>query len=167
MANFRSQEQKDCLVRVVQADPSPLLIVLPIGAEKSILFLPPSSLLQARVTAVIVPYVALKSDLVARAKAARQPYVLFTPAFREAVPLVFASAERQQENGGLLHYLQLMAEQGQLQRIVIDECHVESGEGLRAKDQLSTFNALLQSKCPMFWRLDDIWGTWPMQLQWF
>ncbi|KAF8430098.1 hypothetical protein EV426DRAFT_579780 [Tirmania nivea] len=37
----------------------------------------------------------------------------------------------------------------------------QSGEGVRAEDQVPTFNALLESKCPMFWRLDAIWGTRP------
>ncbi|KAF8414475.1 hypothetical protein EV426DRAFT_712716 [Tirmania nivea] len=108
--NFRSQEQKDCLVRVVKADPAPLLIVLPTGAGKSILFLTPASLPQALVTVVIVPYVALKADLVAKAQASRQYYTLFTPKLQEPVPLVFASAEHLKENGGLLHYLRLMTE---------------------------------------------------------
>ncbi|KAF8424368.1 hypothetical protein EV426DRAFT_574030 [Tirmania nivea] len=37
----------------------------------------------------------------------------------------------------------------------------QSGSGVRAEDQVSSFNALLESKCPLFWRLDDIWGTRP------
>lgn len=125
-ANFRSKEQRDCLVRVVQTKSSPraLLIILPTGAGKSLLFLAPCSLPQARVTVVIVPYVALKEDLIAKAKAARLHYAIFTPSLQEAVPLVFASAEHLLDKGGLLHYLRLMSERGQLHRIVVDECHV-------------------------------------------
>lgn len=37
----------------------------------------------------------------------------------------------------------------------------QSGSGVRAEDQVSSFNALLESKCPLFWRLDDIWGSRP------
>lgn len=58
-----------------------------------------ASLPQARVTVVIVPYVALKADLVAKAQASRQHYTLFTPKLLEPVPLVFASAEHLKENG--------------------------------------------------------------------
>jgi len=32
----------------------------------------------------------------------------------------------------------------------------QSGEGVRSED-----NALLESKCPLFWRLGGIWGTRP------
>ncbi|RPB18712.1 hypothetical protein L211DRAFT_692041 [Terfezia boudieri ATCC MYA-4762] len=32
----------------------------------------------------------------------------------------------------------------------------QSGEGLRSEDNAPTFNALLESKCPLFWRLDEI-----------
>jgi hypothetical protein len=32
----------------------------------------------------------------------------------------------------------------------------QSGEGVRAEDNAPTFNALLESKCPLFWRLDEI-----------
>ncbi|KAF8421680.1 hypothetical protein EV426DRAFT_608723 [Tirmania nivea] len=37
----------------------------------------------------------------------------------------------------------------------------QSGSGVRAEDQVSSFNVLLESKCPLFWRLDEIWGTRP------
>jgi len=97
---------------------------LPTGAGKSLLFLVPASLPGARVTVVIVPYVALKDDLVAKAQAASLHSALFTTSLQEPVPLIFASVEHMLENGGLLHYLRLMSERGQLEHIVIDECHV-------------------------------------------
>ena len=37
----------------------------------------------------------------------------------------------------------------------------QSGSGVRAEDQVPSFNALLESKCLLFWRLDEIWGTRP------
>jgi len=37
----------------------------------------------------------------------------------------------------------------------------QSGGGVRAEDNAPTFNALLETKCPLFWRLDEIWGTRP------
>ena len=35
----------------------------------------------------------------------------------------------------------------------------QSGSGVQPEDNAPTFNALLESKCPFFWRLDGIWGT--------
>jgi len=35
----------------------------------------------------------------------------------------------------------------------------QSGAGVRAADYAPTFNAILESKCQLFWRLDEIWGT--------
>ena len=73
---------------------------------------------------VIDPYVTLKDDLMAIAQAASLHSVLFTTSLQEPVPLVLPSAAHMLENGWLLHYLRLMSERGQLECIVIDECHV-------------------------------------------
>ena len=37
----------------------------------------------------------------------------------------------------------------------------QSGSGVREEDYAPTFNALLGSKCPLFWRLYQIWCTRP------
>ena len=37
----------------------------------------------------------------------------------------------------------------------------QSGLGVRAEDNQASFNALLESKCPLFWRLDEMWGSRP------
>lgn len=37
----------------------------------------------------------------------------------------------------------------------------QSGSGLRAEDNPPTLNALLESKCPLFWKLEGIWGGHP------
>ena len=35
----------------------------------------------------------------------------------------------------------------------------QSGSGVRREDNASTFDTLLETKCPLFWRLDGIWGS--------
>ena len=35
----------------------------------------------------------------------------------------------------------------------------QSGSGIRADDHASMLNAFLELKCPLFWGLDEIWGT--------
>jgi superfamily II DNA helicase RecQ len=97
-------------------------MVLPTGAGKSLLFMAPAALPLARVTVVIVPYVALSANLEAKAKAAGVAYTSYKPGFRAVVPLVFASVE--QLSFDLPQYLRSMHEANQLQRIVVDEAHV-------------------------------------------
>ena len=148
-AQFRSSFQEECLVEVIQAKPSVILVVLPTGAGKSMLFLAPAALPDARVTVVIAPYAALKANLFAKAHESGIRCAMFTPKLEEAVPLVFASAEHLTVNGGLMHYLRVMTEKGQLQRIVVDECHVVLTEMEYRGTALGRYQRLADFQCQL------------------
>ena len=147
-AHFKTKMQEEALTEVVQANPGPLLMVLPTGAGKSLLFMAPAALPLALVTVVIVPYVALRANLEAKAKAAGVAYASFKSGFRAVVPLVFASVE--QLSYDLPHYLRAMHETSQLQRIVVDEAHVMLTEwgfrdkGLKQLKRVADFCATCQ-----------------------
>jgi superfamily II DNA helicase RecQ len=62
---FRSPEQAEALIAVVRKE-GPIVVVLPTGGGKSLLFMLPSLLLLAHITIVVTPFVALQHDLVQR-----------------------------------------------------------------------------------------------------
>ena len=63
--SFRSEEQREALFAIVNAEQrTPLVVVLPTGGGKSLLFMAPACLEDAGVTIIIVPYRALINNLV-------------------------------------------------------------------------------------------------------
>jgi superfamily II DNA helicase RecQ len=63
--SFRSVEQEQALHAVLEKQ-TPLIIVLPTGGGKSLLFTLPACVEETGVTVVVVPYRALIEDLVRR-----------------------------------------------------------------------------------------------------
>jgi superfamily II DNA helicase RecQ len=61
-ATFKSDGQKDALIRVLRKKKN-LLIILPPRLGKSLMFMAPAVLPQARTTVVIIPYKALINDI--------------------------------------------------------------------------------------------------------
>jgi superfamily II DNA or RNA helicase len=54
---FRSEEQREALYTIVSGNQTtPLVVVLPIGGGKSLLFMAPACLIDPGVTIVVVPY---------------------------------------------------------------------------------------------------------------
>ena len=62
---FRSMEQEQALYAVLDKT-TPLVVVLPTGGGKSLLFTLPACIEETRVTGVVVPYWALIENLVSR-----------------------------------------------------------------------------------------------------
>ncbi|KAH6984192.1 P-loop containing nucleoside triphosphate hydrolase protein [Ilyonectria sp. MPI-CAGE-AT-0026] len=68
-ADFRSAEQKEAIQRAA-AKQTPLVAILPTGAGKSLVFMVPALLIGAGMTIVVVPFRALKAQLVSRCREA-------------------------------------------------------------------------------------------------
>ncbi|TLD04190.1 hypothetical protein E2P81_ATG10544, partial [Venturia nashicola] len=78
--SFRSEEQKAALQTIVSGEQRiPLVIVLPTGGGKSLLFTAPACLDDPGVTIVVVPYRALLDNLVATAKRAKIDCIEYRP----------------------------------------------------------------------------------------
>lgn len=78
--SFRSEEQGEALRTIVSGEQTtPLVVVLPTGGGKSLLFMAPACLDDPGVTIVVVPYRALLDNLVATAKKARIDYIEYRP----------------------------------------------------------------------------------------
>jgi superfamily II DNA helicase RecQ len=122
-ACFRSQEQEDAL-QAVCSGVSPLVVILPPGAGKSLLFQLPASLPDAGTTIVVLPFQALSYDLVGRCRSLGLTASLWIRQQQTSTRLVFVSAEAAAMNDDFLTYASTLQADGRLDRIVIDECHV-------------------------------------------
>jgi hypothetical protein len=92
---YRSEEQRQALHAVVSKDNStPLVVVLPTGGGKSLLFMAPACLDDPGITVVVVPYRALLNNLLDKAKQAGIDCVEWTHAEVNPAALVFVSADK-------------------------------------------------------------------------
>jgi superfamily II DNA helicase RecQ len=122
--SFRSDEQKEALEIIVRGEQTtPLVVVLPTGGGKTLLFTAPACLDDPGVTIVIVPYRALLDNLLATAKRANINHIEYAPGERNPAALVFVSADIA-GSSEFLSYAQLLSVKGVLRRVFVDECHL-------------------------------------------
>jgi superfamily II DNA helicase RecQ len=124
--SFRSIEQEQAL-HVVLGKQSPLVVVLPTGGGKSLLFMLPACIEETGVTVVIVPYRAPIEDLVKRIQGCGIDCIEWKHGENNPAAVVVVSADVVgdiRSNGNFLGYAQPLKAKGLLQRIVVDECHL-------------------------------------------
>jgi superfamily II DNA/RNA helicase len=144
--SFRSETQREALETIVEGGRRPLVVVMPTGGGKSLLFTAPACLDSTGVTIVVVPFRALINDLVEKAKKAGIDSVEWRPGEVNPATIVFASADLV-DGTNLLGYAQQLLDSGRLRRIFIDECHLIFKENhWRAK--LARLSCLRGVDCP-------------------
>ena len=72
---------------------TPLVVMLPTGGEKSLLFMVPACLDDPSVTIVVVPYRALVNNLVSTATKVWIDYIEYKPGEQNPAALVFVSID--------------------------------------------------------------------------
>lgn len=146
-ATFRSV-QKDAIEAVVGGE-SPVVAVMPTGAGKSMLFMLPAWAEQGGTTIVVVPLIALRGDMKRRCEKlgiscaawdSRRPpdaaaVVLVTP--ESAVTEAFAT------------FVNRLRATRQLDRIVIDECHVVLNQRYTFRKQMQQLGKLVAAETQM------------------
>ena len=123
---FRSIEQERALYAVLDKQ-TPLVVVLPTGGGKSLLFTLPACIEERGVTVVVVPYRALIEDLVGRIRDCGVDCMEWKHGESNPASVVVVSADIAGDitsNGNFLGYARLLKGKGLLQRIVVDECHL-------------------------------------------
>jgi superfamily II DNA helicase RecQ len=106
---------------------TPLIIILPTGRRKSLLFTLPAYIKGAGVTVVIMPYRALIKDLVSRIYKYSVDCIEWKHSESNPASIVIVSADVAGDvtsNGNFLGYAQLLKGKELLQRIILDECHL-------------------------------------------
>ncbi len=155
-AGWRMEEQREGMRRIMAMRAGEVLVVvLPTGGGKSILFmLPAVPLMNAGVSIVVVPFVALMDDLAARAQAFGLDCLRWVPSDQagrdgaaRVARLVVVSAD--QANGAeFVSYASRLRAQGLLRRIFVDEGHtIIMDAGYRAR--LAELRGLYRYDCPV------------------
>jgi RecQ family ATP-dependent DNA helicase len=146
-AKFRSVQQQ--AMESIRAGASPVVTVMPTGEGKSILFMLPAWVEPGGTTVVVVPLIALRSDMKKRCDKfgivcaewgrTQQPdgaaIVLVTP--ESAVSKEFGT------------YLNRMRTMRRLDRIVIDECHIILNDGLDFRKYMQRLGQLMTAETQM------------------
>ena len=120
--SFKSLEQEQSLHAVI-AGQTPLVVVLPTGGGKSLLYMVPACFEDPGVTIVVVPYRALIADTVDRVRKAGVDCLEWTASEVNPAAVVVVSADRV-GSGHFLDYASLLSGQKLLRRVVVDECHL-------------------------------------------
>ncbi|KAK5111071.1 hypothetical protein LTR85_012290 [Meristemomyces frigidus] len=142
---FRSQEQEDAM-KAIMADETPLVVVLPTGGGKSLLFMAPACMKDPGVTIVVVPFRALINDLKARLKAADIAHLEWKHGEVNPASIVVVSADIA-GSWGFLTYASLLDQKGLLRRVVIDECHLTYTSS-HYRPKLTQLKTLRTLSCP-------------------
>ncbi|KAK4986088.1 hypothetical protein LTR66_007979 [Elasticomyces elasticus] len=120
--SFRSKEQSVAM-KAILAGETPLIIVLPTGGGKTLLFTAPACLEDPGVTVVVVPFRALINDLKDRLKKARIEHLEWRNGEVNSAAVVIVSADFA-GSWGFLTYASLLDQKGLLRRVVVDECYL-------------------------------------------
>jgi superfamily II DNA helicase RecQ len=91
---FRSEEQREALYMIVSGNQTtPLVVVLPTGEGKSLLFIAPAYLIDPGVTIVVVLYRVLLDNLLKTVKDAGIDCIEYRPREQNPAMLVFVSTD--------------------------------------------------------------------------
>lgn len=121
--SFRSEEQQEAM-RAIAHGETPLVVVLPTGGGKSLLFIAPACMERdAGITIVVVPYRQLTNEVVKRAKSLRIDCEEWRYDMTDPSTLMVVSADML-INHRFLDFAARMRSKGILRRVFLDECHL-------------------------------------------
>ena len=120
-ARFRGSQE--AVIRAVVQGKTPILAIMATGAGKSMAFLLPAVAVADGVTVVIVPLIALREDIRRRCETLGIPYATWDSSRpSESARIVLVTPEAA-EGKAFRTFLGRQRALGQLDRIVVDECH--------------------------------------------
>ena len=144
--SFRSAEQELAMMAILQGK-SPLVVILPTGGGKSLLFMVPACLTDPGVTVVVVPFRALLNDLSDRLEKAGIEHIEWRGGQVNPAAIVLVSADFA-GRWNFLTYASSLDQKGLLRRVVVDECHLTyTASHYRAR--LAQLKNLRFLSCPM------------------
>ena len=118
---FRSQVQEDAVEAVVNGV-SPLFIIQPTGAGKSVSFMIPAMFPEAKTTCIVTPLVALAEDMLRRCKEAEIDCIIYGRVPPRTARIIIVVTESAASSSFTQFMLDIHLK-GRLDRIVFDEIH--------------------------------------------
>ena len=119
---FKSPQQERAMHAILRGQ-TPLVVVLPTGGGKSLLFTVPACMPNPGVTIVVVPFRALIGDMLERIRGAGVECMEWKYEDRSPASIVVVSADIA-GGSSFLTYALTMQGSGLLRRVVVDECHL-------------------------------------------
>jgi superfamily II DNA helicase RecQ len=144
MAEFHGVQE--AALEAITAGESPIVAVMPTGAGKSLLFMLPAFAEQGGTTIVVVPLIVLRSNMKQRCKKLGISCVEWEsccPPDAAAVVLVTPESSVREAFATFLNRLQATR---QLDRIVIDECHVVLNQQYTFRKQMQQLGWLVAAE---------------------
>ena len=122
--NLRIPGQRDGMLAIMGPRPAEqIVIVLGTGSGKSLIFMVGVSVADARTTILILPMVALRVDMLRRFRRLGIQSSIWPDNIKESASVVIVAAETACTYA-FLEYAHRLVSHQQLDRIVIDECHL-------------------------------------------
>lgn len=136
-------------IQAITAGESPVVAVMPTGGGKSLLFMLPAWAEQGGTTVVVVPLIALRGDMKRRCQQLGIPCAAWhgrNPPDAAAIVLVTPESAVSE---GFMTFLNRLRATRQLDRIVIDECHVVLNRSYTFRKQMQRLGTLVAAEAPM------------------
>jgi superfamily II DNA helicase RecQ len=146
-AEFRGVQAE--AIQAIISGESPVVAVMPTGGGKSVLFMLPAWAEQGGTTVVVIPLIALRGDMMRRCKLLGISCAAWEgrrPPDAAAVVLVTPESAVGEEFATFLNRLRAMR---QLDRIVIDECHVVLNRRYTFRKQMQQLGRLVAAETQM------------------
>ncbi|KAI1589201.1 RecQ Superfamily II DNA helicase, partial [Pyrenophora tritici-repentis] len=146
-AKFRGVQE--AAIKAITAGESPVVAVMPTGAGKSLLFMLPAWAEQGGTTVVVVPLIALRGDMAQRCKKLGISCVEWQsrrPPDAAAVVLVTPESAVGEEFATFLNRLRATR---QLDRIIINECHIVLNRQYTFRKQMQQLGKLVAVETQM------------------
>ncbi|KAE8383925.1 P-loop containing nucleoside triphosphate hydrolase protein, partial [Aspergillus alliaceus] len=123
-ATFRSLAQARALHALLTKVPY-LILILPTAGGKTTLFLLGASLAISQTTILVAPLVALKMDLYRKAQALGLSVRIYEDGYDQgSIPRILLVSIESLAMPRFYSYTRTLAAQGQLDRVIFDECHL-------------------------------------------
>lgn len=119
---WKSAEQQQAMAMIMSWTEQ-VVAILPTGGGKSILFMLPCTLPDARSTILVLPLVSLRVDLIRRMSELKIDYLVWLPGEQREARLIIVTVEAACTKD-FLRYAQALIANQKLDRVVVDECHL-------------------------------------------
>jgi superfamily II DNA helicase RecQ len=140
---FRGVQQQ--AIQAIQHGVSPVVVVMPTGGGKSLLFMLPAWVEPAGTTVVVVPLIALRGDLTQRCHALGISCVEWEsrrPPDDASIVLVTPESALSEDFMTFLNRQRMMQ---RLDRIVIDECHIVLNQQADFRPEMQQLGRLISA----------------------